>query len=348
MKEQKVRVGIVGIGFAQQVLVPAFRSVRDCEVAAICASRLDKATAVATRLDIPRAYGNWQEVVADESIDAIAIATPPSQQPAVALAALRHGKSVFCEKPLATTVESANEMTVAAHGAMVANMVDFEFPEIEIWQQAKALLASGGIGQLRHIAVTWNVETYANRQNLQSWKTNSDEGGGALNSLVSHSFHYLEWFAGRIRRIAVQLLRAPGDTRPGDTLVTGCLEMESGVPVSLVVCSHAFLGNGHRVEFFGQDGTFALDNPTNDYVSGFRLLCGTRASESMKVLRISPSGSESDDGRIGAVACLAERFVRWVRTGMKSNPDWEDGLRVQTLLEMARRSHLAGGCFVQT
>ncbi len=347
MKNQKVHLGIVGIGFGQQVLVPAFRSIPHCEVAAICSSRLDKATAVAARLNIPMAYGNWQELIDDESIDAIAIATPPSQQPAIALAALRQSKAVFCEKPLATTVEAANEMTVAAHEVGVANMVDFEFPEIEIWQKAKAFLDSGEIGKLRHIAVTWNVETFANRQNLQSWKTNPDEGGGTLNSLVSHSFYYLEWFAGRIRRIAVQLLRAPGDTRPGDTLVTGCLEMESGVPVSLVVCGHAFLGSGHRVEFYGQEGTLVLDNPTTDYIRGFQLLYGTRASKCLNILREdSRKANDISDGRVVAVMRLANRFVNWIKIGTPSKPDLDDGLHAQRLLEIARRSHFEGGCFV--
>ncbi len=86
-------------------------------------------------------------------------------------------------------------------------MVDFEFPDIDEWQQAKTLLDQGGVGNLRHIAVTWNVQTYANRMGLSSWKTRMEDGGGTLYSFVSHVFYYLEWFAGSIRRLVCNLFR---------------------------------------------------------------------------------------------------------------------------------------------
>ena len=125
----KVRVGIVGIGFGQQVLVPVFRGVPDSEVLAVCARSQEKARAVAQRLGIERAFGDWQALVEDDSIDAVAIAVPPNLQAQIALGAIARGKAVFCEKPLATSVDSASQMVRAAQQAGVANAVDFEFPE---------------------------------------------------------------------------------------------------------------------------------------------------------------------------------------------------------------------------
>ena len=95
-----LRVAVIGVGFGQQVHVPAFRTDSRCEVTTLCASNEAKAAEVATRLNVPHASGDWRAVVADPEIDAVSIAVPPRLQPQIAIAALEHGKSVFCEKPL--------------------------------------------------------------------------------------------------------------------------------------------------------------------------------------------------------------------------------------------------------
>jgi predicted dehydrogenase len=118
------------------------------------------------------------------------------------------------------------------------------------------------------------------------------------------------------------------------------------VAASISISSHAFLGSGHRVEFYGDEGTLVLENKTSDYVRGFRLLHGTRASNRLEVISPGeglPAGK--CDGRIGAVARLVERFVSWVENGIPSRPSFKDGLRVQSLLEAARKSH-ESGCWV--
>ena len=345
--EKKVRVGVIGIGFGQQVHIPAFRSDARCDVVAICASTLERASKVTAHLGIAKAFGEWCEMIEDPSIDAITIATPPSVQAEIAVAALAQGKAVFCEKPLATSQATALEMVEAAERAGVANMVDFEFPEIVEWQQAKSILDSSGIGNLRHVSVSWNVETYANKMGLKSWKTSVEEGGGTLNSFVSHAFHYMEWFAGPVKRLLANLFRAPGDNRTGDTLAVLCLELESGVAASLSISSHAFLGDGHRIEFYGDKGTLVLDNSMPDYVRGFRLLHGTRTSNRLEEVFCPGDRSEAigSNGRIVAVARLVERFVNWIETGVPSMPSFKEGLRVQILLEAAKKSH-ESGCWV--
>jgi len=343
MSQDKIRVGVVGIGFGQQVHVPAFRADERCEVVAICASNLSRASQIAGKLDIPQAFGDWQELIAQPNIDIISIATPPNIQPEIAIAALAQGKAVFCEKPIATSAEAAEKMVAVAREQGLANMVDLEFPEIEPWQQAKLILDRGELGNLRHVAVSWNVETYANRKGLDSWKTQIETGGGVLHSFISHSFYYLEWLLDPITRLSCSLFRAPGDERTGDTFANLCLELESGIAVSLSVSSHAFLGNGHRLEFYGDAGTMVLDNPTSDYVGGFRLLKGTRESKSLEIIDLGDSSPKvHQDGRITVVGSLIKRFVTWQATGVPDKPSFTEGLRVQQLLEAAQLSHESG------
>ena len=92
-------------------------------------------------------------------------------------------------------------------------MIDFEFPELPAWQRAKALIDEGAIGTLRHVVVTWQVENYATRMRLKSWKTNGDDGGGVLGNFVSHCFHYLEYFCGPLANLSAQLFGLPGEQK---------------------------------------------------------------------------------------------------------------------------------------
>src|SRR5437660_7619104 len=127
----------------------------------------------------------------------------------------------------------------------MANMVDFEFPEIPLWQKAKMILDEGGVGRLRHMAVNWNIEVYAIKMGLSSWKTRLSEGGGTLFSFVSHVFHYLEWILGPMRQLSCNLFSRTGleggNSRGiRDIFVTVALQSEKGVPVSVVVSTAAF------------------------------------------------------------------------------------------------------------
>lgn len=336
----RLRVGVIGIGFGQQVHVPAFRSDKRCEVVAICASSEDRARRVATRLGIPKAYGDWHELVEDPEIDAVSVATPPTVQPAIAVAALEERKHVFCEKPMAPSLDVAHEMLLVANRSGSAHVIDFEFPEIEEWRCAKEILDGGVLGGLRHVQVEWHNENYAARAGTPSWKTRVEDGGGVLNGFVAHSFYYLEWLLGPIRQLDARLFSMAGSETRGETLAVLCLELVSRVPVSLSVSSNAFLGSGHRLAVYGDQGTLILENPTCDYVEGFRLFHGSRKGQRLLPVSTEYKPTKSGvDGRTGAVGRLVGRFVDWVQSGVPTEPNFNHGQRVQALLDAARASH---------
>jgi len=122
-----VRVGIVGIGFGQQVHLPVFRAHPQCEVVGLCASNYERAAAAATKHGVPHAFGNWQELISSPEIDVVSIATPPSQQPAIILACLVQGKPIFCEKPVGCSATPIAELVQMAQLRQLPNVVDFEF-----------------------------------------------------------------------------------------------------------------------------------------------------------------------------------------------------------------------------
>ena len=335
-----IRVGIVGSNFGRAVLLPAFRADPRCEVVALAGRDAQKTEGLAREAGVARAFKTWTELVEDGGIDAVAIATPPALQPDIAIQALQGGKAVFLEKPLAATLAQADALLDEARKSKRPAIVDFEFPELPAWQRAKALIDEGAIGALRHVVVSWQVENYATRMRLKSWKTNGDDGGGVLGNFVSHCFHYLEYFCGPLANLSAQLFGLPGDRNGTEATVALTGEFASGAGLSLSMSAASYLGCGHRIEFYGEDGTLMLVNATADYMRGFQLLYAHRPAEKLARLDVkAPDDAHFPDGRIAPVSQLARRLLDAIEKGGAVAPGIREGHRVQHLIELARLSH---------
>ena len=154
-------------------------------------------------------------------------------------------------------------------------MIDFNFHQIMNWQRAKQMLDAGAIGALRHVTVHWHVESRAIQMRMRNWKTVGDDGGGVLGNFISHCFHYLEWFCGPIAGLSARMSGLPDDPKL-ETTVAMAMAFKSGPLVSLSMSCASYLGIGHRIEFFGEDGTLVLHNPGADYMRGFELFHAKR------------------------------------------------------------------------
>ena len=337
-----IPIGVIGRGYGQGVMVPAFRQDPRCRVVAIAASTRERADEVALRLDIPNAHGDWRDLINDDQIRGVGIAVPPGLQPEIAIEAMRQGKAVLCEKPLALDMEPAVQMAATAAQFGAPNIVDYVFPEIPEWRAAKKHLEAGAIGDIHYCSVQWHIQTYSNRQRLQGWKTQLEMGGGTLFNFASHSLYYLEWLVGPLCSMQTRLFRAKDDARSGDTFVTMALEFVSGASASLSVNADAHLGCGHRIELFGSKGTLVLNNPKTDHVHGFELLIGGIARHQLECIEISDSWPCGTDGRIDTCACLVSRLLDWMQKGVPGEPSLEQGLRGQRLLAAAVKSAKEG------
>jgi predicted dehydrogenase len=338
-----VRIGIVGCNFGRLVQLPAFRLDPRCEVVALAGRDAIRTAEHAKVVNIPLAFGNWEELVEHPEVDAVAIATVPSLQPAIAIRALGLGKPVFAEKPMAADLAGANAMAQAAEASGRPTTVDFGFSEILSWRKAKALLDEGAIGRLRHVAVNWNVENYATRMRIKNWKATGLDGGGALGNFVSHSFHYLEWLCGPIVGMSTRLSSLP-DEPAMETNAAVSMAFQSGAAGNLVMSCASYLGSGHRLEFYGEDGTLRLINDTADYMRGFRLSVVRRPAGVMTPMEVvDPVDLRfPSDGRIAPVSRLAAGFLDAVENGQPTSVGFSQGVRVQALLDTARRANNLG------
>ncbi|WP_022720787.1 Gfo/Idh/MocA family protein [Rhodopseudomonas sp. B29] len=332
-----MRIGTVGCNYGRLVHVPAFRRDRRCEVVALAGTDPVRTAELARESGIALSFGSWRELVEHPDIEAVTIAAPPHLQPEIAIRALELGKPVFVEKPLAADLAGAKAMAAAALGRTA--MIDFNFSAIAAMRRTKQLLDQGAVGRLRHVSVNWNVENYATRMRLRNWKSLGGTGGGILGNFVSHSFHYLEWFCGPITGLSARLTGLP-DAVDLETNAAFQLQFGSGASGVLAVSCASYQGSGHRLEFYGEDGTLTLINQTPDYMRGFELNLAQRPGALARIsVEDELDGEFPQDGRIAPVARLASSFLDAIAGNGAPIPGFTEGLRVQTLLDIARRAN---------
>lgn len=337
-----IGVGIVGSNYGRAVLLPAFRADKRCEVIALGGSNAARTAELARAEGIPNAHSDWRALVDDKDVQAVVIATLPSLQAEIAVAALQAGKPVFAEKPMAGDLAAARAMLRAAEQSGLPTGIDFNFTQIAAWLRAKELLDQGAIGALRHVTVHWHVESRAIQMRMRNWKTaGGNDGGGVIGNFVSHCFHYLEWFVGPIGGLQARVSGMPDDAAL-QTTVAMALRYEAGPQVSLSMSCASYAGIGHRIEFFGEEGTLALHNPTADYMRGFDLTYARRPGGLERIAVDDPLDAQYPDGRIAPVSRLAAKFFDAIETGTQTAPDFAAGYRAQRLIDAAQRSNRQG------
>ncbi|MGH6724920.1 MAG: Gfo/Idh/MocA family protein [Pseudolabrys sp.] len=337
-----IRLGIVGINYGRMVQLPAFRADPRCQVVALAGRDAARTAALARETGVAKGYGDWRALVEDADVQAVAIATLPTLQAQVAIRALELGKPVFIEKPMAGDVTAAHAMLRQARSSGLPTAIDFNFHQIVQWQRAKAMLDAGAIGALRHVTVHWHVESPSLRMRMRNWKTMGDDGGGVLGNFISHCFHYLEWFCGPIAGLSARIGGLPNEDGL-ETTVAMALRFQAGPLCSLSMSCASYLGGGHRLEFFGEDGTLALHNPGADYMRGFDLLHARRPAAALeRIVVVDPDDAPYPDGRIAPVSRLARKFFDAIENGGTVVPGFAEGYRAQRLMDAARRSHSEG------
>lgn len=154
---ERIGIGLVGAGgIARTRHVPGFRAIPGVEVVGVANRTPDSTARAAAELAIPRAYGGWEELVADPEVDAVVVATWPYLHAPITLAALAAGRHVLVEGRMAMDAAEARAMLDAAEARpdQVAMVVPapFGFADATI----RRLLAAGAIGELRTVRVSWS------------------------------------------------------------------------------------------------------------------------------------------------------------------------------------------------
>lgn len=326
-----VGIGIVGLGFGTAVHVPAWRLDKRAKVLAVCGRDAGKTQKKADELGLEAL--DFESMLGRSDIHVLSLAVPPHGQPALIEAAARAGKHLFCEKPLASNLADAQRAWEVVGQSSIRHGIDLLFPELPAWQAAHDCLPR--LGPLKHLHLSWLLESRAFRDQLVSWKTSLFEGGGAIGNFASHSLHYLEWLGGKVQRVLAWSTADPAQQAHAQLL----LQLDHQVQASLTMAADAFQGSGHRLEIYGRQGALRLLNNSGDFARGFHLEEATREVPEWHTV-VAPVAPQRDegDGRIEPVGRLVSRLLDCIQADRPMHPGLAEGLRIQGLLEAAGRS----------
>ena len=246
MSPRRVGVGLIGSGFMGRTHAFAFAAanrtfslpvVAELEILADVSE--DAAGRAAAALGFRRSTGAWRDLVIDPAVDLVAITTPNVLHAEMALAALAAGKHVYCEKPLAPTVDEARAMTLAAERAGVVTAVGFNYLKNPMLALARKIIASGDIGEVRTFRGIHAEDYMTDPAQPWSWRLDPAGGGGALADLGSHILATARFLVGPVTSVLGDVVTAI-HSRP---VAAGAAERRP-VAVDDVARAHLRFANG--------------------------------------------------------------------------------------------------------
>lgn len=187
-------IGLIGTGFMGKAHALAFGAARavmgdvpESHLAVLCDTPAEKAKQMADQFGFAKSTADWTSLISDPDVDIVSITTPNALHFEMAIAAIKAGKHVYCEKPLALTLDQAREMRDAARKAGIKTMVGYNYIKNPAFTHACRLIQTGEIGEIVHFR-GWVDEDYQADPALPwTWRAKlADAGLGALGDMGCH------------------------------------------------------------------------------------------------------------------------------------------------------------------
>jgi predicted dehydrogenase len=260
-----VRIGIIGTGgIARSRHLPAYSELDTAELTAICDVSQESVDLAGEKFNVSpeNRYTDYRELLKRDDIDAVDVCTPNQVRLEPVLAACEAGKHVLVQKPMARSIEEANQMIDAAKRAGVTLGVIYMRRFSPTQALVKRLLDSGVIGR-----VTALREKTGHNGGLRlpetSWRRSFDNVAGSWSLLSVHTADAFRWMGGPVARIGAigKTLVSP---MTGDDNFTAILEFQSGVLGSMESCYHMIPANT-LFEAYGDKGTIMTSSHEESY-----------------------------------------------------------------------------------
>ena len=328
----------------------------------------EKTAEAARRYGWEESASDWREVIARDDIHIVDICTPGYLHAEIAIEALKAGKHVLVEKPLANSLTEGVEMATAAADARaqgVQSMVGFNYRRVPALAHARQLIADGRLGAVRQLRVAYLQDWLADPASPMTWRLRKETAGsGALGDIASHALDQVQFLTGEsITEVSARLHtfveERPGTNGPEPVTVDDAAwitaELAGGAIASVEVSRVATgVKNGLRIEVFGEHGAlrFDLENlnelwfmeaagPATE--QGFRRILVTEP-EHPYLEAWWPQGHII--GWEHTFTHQLRDFLTSISTGVQTQPSFEAGLQIQRVLAAAEESATAKSAVV--
>lgn len=232
---KNINWGFIGCGeVTEKKSGPAFSLIEGSKVVAVMSRSEEKARSYAQRHGIKHWYTDPQALLDDPDVNAVYIATPPSTHATFAIMAMKAGKPVYVEKPMATNYEDCCRINRISHTTGLPCFVAYYRRYLEYFMRVKRLVLSGEIGNVVNVQIRFAVpprDLDYNSRNLP-WRVQADiAGGGYFYDLAPHQIDLLQEMFGPIIEAEGYTANRGGLYETEDS-VSACFRFANGVPGS--------------------------------------------------------------------------------------------------------------------
>jgi predicted dehydrogenase len=260
MTAEKLRIGVIGLGLISPAHLAGYAAAEGCELAVVCDVDQARVDRVSAEHGVPGTT-DYRSILADPTVDAVALLLPHQLHHPIGLEALAAGKHVCMEKPLAVTEAEARDLerSAAERGLTLAVAENTRY--VDAYIDAAELVASGELGEIRLVRgfiPDQIIDEWADRSDpTQDWKR-EPAGCGALIDCAPHMLQLLHWFFGEVESLQAMARRwVPEIPLENLAVITG--SMVGGTLFSMEFSSITEYPRGERVEIYGSAGTLIID-----------------------------------------------------------------------------------------
>jgi predicted dehydrogenase len=367
----EIGVGVIGTAFmgkahslAYAAAGTAFGDGLRPRLEMICDIDPEIAKAKQVEMGFARSTTNYMDVINDPKIELISICVPNSIHKEISIAALKAGKHVWCEKPMATTVSEAMEMLEAARASDCQTLLGYNYTQNPLVQSARDLIEEGVIGEITGFHGIYDVDNEADPERPFSWRMSREASGtGANADVMCHLVSMAHYMTGsEVTRLVGDYdtvykqrkdPKNPGKTLPvnNDDVCTALAHFDSGIKGTLRVSRVAWGRKcGLRWEVHGSQGMICHDQERLNEIQlytrsedprqqGFRTILSGQYHEPYNAFL--PNAGHSL-GFIDVKVCELHKLLTAIANKKPTWPNFEDGMKIESVMDAIDRSALSG------
>ena len=343
------KLGIVGLGIGRSLGIPAIELIPEIELVSVWSRRQSQVDKAISDFKV-KGFTSFDHFIADQDLDGVWIATPPSLRPEFIKKAIQNNKHFFLEKPLSVTSDCLTELKELAREKSLSCGVDFEYRCVPLFQKTKDLLEAQWIGKPQSIEIRWMMGNRSDPSVPYGWYNSKLSGGGIIGAIASHHFDLLLWWFGDIKSVSTI----------ASTVIKERVEQNSDIQRSCDTPETAFIGiefsnsalgsinvscvtrdaPAQSIEIYGDKGRIKLiSNNTRDAVRGFTLDARQYDGNEL-ILEPHQDLLEKDqiNGMIIPIKKMLSRWVDNINIGTPMEPSIEQGIKVQKVIDSAHQS----------
>jgi predicted dehydrogenase len=337
------RFGLIGAGGAAALHVPAMRTLPGIEVAAIADVDPLRAQEIATRYGIPAVFESAEALLANASVEALAVLSPHHMHLAAVRLAAERGVHVLVEKALAATVEEADRMVEICrrHQVVLGGVLQYRFTPGA--RRLRQIVQDGALGRVFLASVTAKFRRSAEYYSAAPWRGRKAEaGGGALTTQAIHTLDLLIYAMGMPRRVYARTATVLHPVEVED-LAVGLLEYGPDCMTVLQTTTAAVPEHPPQLEIHGVRGTAAtFDNQGQVLFWASTLDEPGSLPDRWRTYAFAYQGQESGSYHQAVVAPHAENIADFVAAVQEGRTPQVDGVEASKVLRVISALYASG------